>query len=255
TMTLLANRVVFLTGGAHGIGQACALAYAQEGAHVAVADIDLQAAEKTVQELGIAGLAIRCDVRSGDSVQAAIRNTVSKFGRLDAVNNNVGISSPSKTLDQTTEEEWDALFSVNAKSLYWTTRFALPHLRHVRGSILNTASLVGVIGQSQHAAYAATKGAIISLTKAMALDYAPSGVRVNAVCPAGVRTPLLQQWISEQSDPAATEQYLIDIHPLGYCPEGDVVADVCTFLLSDRARFVTGCIFPVSGGAELGYRR
>jgi NAD(P)-dependent dehydrogenase (short-subunit alcohol dehydrogenase family) len=89
----------------------------------------------------------------------------------------------------------------------------------------------------------------------MALDYAPLGVRVNAVCPAGVWTPLLRRWLSEQHDPAAMEQYLIDIHPLGYCPEGDVIADACAFLLSDRARFITGCILPVSGGAELGYRR
>jgi NAD(P)-dependent dehydrogenase (short-subunit alcohol dehydrogenase family) len=109
-MGLLANKIVFLTGGAQGIGRNCALAYSQEGAHVVVADIDLEAAKETVRGLGVPGLAICCDLRSGDSVQAAVRDAVSEFGRLDAVHNNVGISSPSKPLDQTSEEEWDALF-------------------------------------------------------------------------------------------------------------------------------------------------
>jgi NAD(P)-dependent dehydrogenase (short-subunit alcohol dehydrogenase family) len=119
---------------------------------------------------------------------------------------------------------------------------------------LNTASLVGVIGQSQHAAYVGTKGAMISLTKAMALDYASLQIRVNAICPAGVWTPLLREWAGQQPNPAEIESYLDRIHPLGKCPEGDVIADAAVFLLSDMARFITGCILPVSGGAELGYR-
>jgi NAD(P)-dependent dehydrogenase (short-subunit alcohol dehydrogenase family) len=96
---------------------------------------------------------------------------------------------------------------------------------------------------------------MIALTKAMAVDYAPLGIRVNAVCPAGVWTPMLRQWAKEQPDPGGIQTYLDEIHALGYCPEGDVVADACVFLLSDKARFITGCILPVSGGAELGYRK
>jgi meso-butanediol dehydrogenase/(S,S)-butanediol dehydrogenase/diacetyl reductase len=114
---------------------------------------------------------------------------------------------------------------------------------------------VGAIGQASHAAYVATKGAMISLTKAMALDYAGYGIRVNAICPAGVWTPMLRQWAAEQPDPAQIADYLDRIHPLGYCPEGDVIADAVVFLLSEKARFMTGCILPISGGAELGYRR
>jgi NAD(P)-dependent dehydrogenase (short-subunit alcohol dehydrogenase family) len=114
---------------------------------------------------------------------------------------------------------------------------------------------VGVIGQSIHAAYTATKGGMNALTKSMALDYAADGIRVNAVCPAGIWTPMLRQWASEQPDTTAIETYLDDIHPLGYCPEGDVIADACVFLLSDKARFITGHIMHVSGGAEIGYRR
>jgi len=115
--------------------------------------------------------------------------------------------------------------------------------------------MVGLMGQANHAAYVSTKGGMIALTKAMALDYAPLGIRVNAICPAAVWTPLLRQWTSEQPHPAEIEDYLNKIHALGYCPEGDVIADGATFLLSDKARFITGCILPVSGGAELGYRR
>ncbi len=178
-----------------------------------------------------------------------------KFGRIDAVHNNAGVSSPSKPLHETTEEEWDNLQRINLKSVYWTTRYAFEALRASKGTILNTASMVGLIGQQDHAAYVATKGAMISLTKAMAADYARYSIRVNAVCPAGVWTPMLEQWCAEQQDPASIRKYLDDIHLLGDCPRGDVIADAAVFLLSDKARFITGCILPVSGGAELGYRR
>jgi len=252
---LLANKVVFLTGGARGIGRECALAYAREGAQVVIADIDLLLAEQTAAELPIRGLAIRCDVGDTASVEVAIQQTLQHYARLDAVHNNAGISSPSRPVHETTEAEWDRLQLINLKSVFLTTRYAWDALRASKGCILNTASMVGLIGQSNHAAYVATKGGMIALTKAMALDYAPLGIRVNAICPAAVWTPLLHEWASEQPDPAAIEQYLSDIHPLGYCPTGDVIADAAVFLLSEKARFITGCILPVSGGAELGYRR
>ncbi len=252
---LLENAVVFITGGASGIGRECAIAYVREGASVAIADIDRRRAEETAHTLGPGSVAFDCNVASGASVIQAVRSARSHFGRLTAVHNNAGLSSPSKRLDETDEQEWDALMTVNLKSVYWTTHAALPFLREARGSILNTASMVGLIGQSNHAAYTATKGAMITLTKSMALDYARYGIRVNAICPAGVWTPMLEQWCAEQADPGAIRAYLDQIHALGYCPKGDVVAEAAAFLLSDRARFLTGCILPVSGGAELGYRR
>jgi meso-butanediol dehydrogenase/(S,S)-butanediol dehydrogenase/diacetyl reductase len=128
-------------------------------------------------------------------------------------------------------------------------------LRKSHGCILNTSSLVGVIGQALHAAYTATKGGLNTLTKSMAIDYAPDGIRVNAVCPAGVWTPMLRDWTKSQPNPESMEKYLDDIHALGYCPEGDVIADTAVFLLSEKARFITGHIMHVSGGAEIGYRR
>ncbi|MCC6793266.1 MAG: glucose 1-dehydrogenase [Thermomicrobiales bacterium] len=251
----LAGKTIFVTGAARGIGSACAAAYLRAGAHVAIADRDEVMAVHVAAELGERAFAIACDVSDGASVAAAVSATVAHFGGLDAVHTNAGISSPSKPLHETTDEEWDDLQRVNLKSVLLTCRAAFPHLRERRGCVLNTASMVGLIGQENHAAYVATKGGMIALTKAMALDYAPLGMRVNAICPAGVRTPLLEQWVSEQPDPAAMERYLAAIHPLGYCPGGDVVADAAVFLLSESARFITGCILPVSGGAELGYRR
>jgi NAD(P)-dependent dehydrogenase (short-subunit alcohol dehydrogenase family) len=252
---LLAGKVILVTGGADGIGRECALAYAREGAHVAIADINSDKADQTATDLAQEGLAIACDVGDPVSVQQAVEASIERFAKLDAVHNNAGLSSPSKPLHETTEQEWDRLLQVNLKSVYLTTRFAFSALSASKGCILNTASMVGLIGQASHAAYVATKGGMISLTKAMALDYAPLGIRVNAICPAGVWTPMLREWASEQPDPRAIEDYLDRIHALGYCPTPDVVADAAVFLLSDKARFITGCILPVSGGAELGYRR
>jgi NAD(P)-dependent dehydrogenase (short-subunit alcohol dehydrogenase family) len=252
----LIDKVIFLTGGGQGIGRECAKAYAKAGALIAIADINQTTAELTVAECtGGSGLALGCDVGDAASVEQALQATLAHFGRIDAVHNNAGLSSPSKSLHETSEEQWDRLFAINLKSIYYTTRFAIEALKASRGSILNTASMVGLMGQENHAAYVATKGGLISLTKAMALDYARFGVRVNAICPAAVWTPLLREWVTEQPDPAGAEYMLNHIHALGYCPEGDVVADTAVFLLSEQARFITGIALPVSGGAELGYRR
>ena len=252
---LLENKVVFITAAASGIGRECALACAREGASVAIADIDFARARKTAAEIGDAALAIACDVSDGSSVELAVAAAIARFGRIDALHNNAGIAAPSKTLDETTESEWDRIMSVNLKSVFWTTRAVLPTLKRNGGSILNTASMVGTIGQANHAAYVASKGALIALTKAMALDYAPFRIRVNAICPAGVWTPMLEEWAKEQPDPAGIRSYLDNIHALGYFPDGDVVGDAAVVLLSNHARFITGCVLPVSGGAELGYRR
>ena len=251
----LEGKVILLTGGASGIGRECAIAYAREGATVAIVDRNFEEAQAAAKELDNRSIAYRADVSNGTEVEAAITALLKEFGRLDAVHNNAGIVSPSCPLHETTEEQWDDLHRTNLKSVYWTTKFAFPALVESKGAILNTASMVGLLGQQDHAAYVATKGGMISLTKAMAADYAKYQIRVNAVCPAGAWTPMLEQWAADQPNPAGIRQYLDDIHLLGYCPRGDVIADAAAFLLSPKARFITGCILPVSGGAELGYRR
>ena len=252
---LLQDKVIFLTGGSGGIGWDCARAYAAEGAKVVMAAHNTEAVAKAAAQLGTEHLGIVCDVSRDAEVEAAIKQTLTRYGKLDAVHNNAGIATPSKPVHETTDAEWDALFNVNLKSVLYTARHAFDALAASKGCILNTSSLVGIIGQEIHAAYTATKGGMNALTKSMALDYTKHGIRVNAVCPAGAWTPMLRQWCAEQPDPVSTEHYLNVIHPLGYCPEGDAIADACVFLLSNKARFITGHLMHVSGGAELGYRR
>ena len=252
---LLRDKVIFLTGGSTGIGLDCAKAYAADGASVVLVARNGKEAAVQASALGSKHLGFACDVSDNGQVADAITRVLNHYGRLDAIHNNAGIATPSKALHETTDTEWDTLFNINLKSVLHTTRHGLEALRKSKGCILNTSSLVGVIGQEIHAAYTATKGAMNTLTKSMALDYAPHGIRVNAVCPAGTWTPMLRKWASEQPDPGSINRYLDEIHPLGYCPEGDVIADACVYLLSDKARFVTGHIMHVSGGAELGYRR
>lgn len=252
---LLKDKIIFLTGGSTGIGLDCAKAYVAEGAKIALVARNGELAAQAAATLGPEHLGFACDVSKDADVKSAIDRVHSYYGKLDAIHNNAGIAMPSKPLHETTDEEWDALFDINLKSVLHTTRHGFAALRETKGCILNTSSLVGVIGQEIHAAYTATKGGMNTLTKSMALDYAKDGIRVNAVCPAGTWTPMLHQWADQQPDPAGISKYLDDIHPLGYCPDGGVIADACVFLLSEKARFITGHIMHVSGGAEIGYRR
>ena len=254
-MRELEGKVIFLTGGSDGIGFECFKAYAAAGAHVAIVAIDQDQIDIALSEVPGNHLGILCNVAVTTEVMHAISKTIEKYGRIDAIHNNAGIAGASKMLHDTSEEEWDALMNVNLRGIFNTIKYGFDPLSLSKGCILNTSSMVGEIGQTLHAAYTATKGGVNALTKSMALDYAPFGIRVNAVSPAGVWTPMLRSWSQSQPDPAAMESYLNNIHALGYCPNGDVIADACVFLLSEKARFITGCILPVGGGAELGYKR
>lgn len=254
-MDLLKDKVIVLSGGSMGIGFECAKKYVEAGAIVVVLSNDSESLVAAVDELGSRHTGILCDVSVAGEVKLAIEQTLHLFGRIDVIHNNAGIAAPSKPLHLTDDDEWERLFAVNVRSIYLTTKYGLEALKQTKGCILNTSSLVAEIGQENHAAYTATKGAVNSLTKSMALDYARFQVRVNALSPAAVWTPLLREWNNDQDNNGSMEEYLKQIHPLGYCPDGDVIADAAVFLLSDKARFITGCILPVSGGAELGYRR
>lgn len=238
-----------------GIGLCCARAYAANGAKLAVMAIEPETPEIIATELGANSIGITGDVADAAAVKAAIQTAIQTFGRIDIIHNNAGIAHPSAPLHLTTEQEFDRLMQVNIKGIYHTTVHGIEYLKKTKGCIINTSSLVGEIGQELHAAYTATKGAVNAMTKSMALDYAKFGIRVNAVAPAGVWTSMLKEWSNEQPNSETIETYLDHIHVLGYCPEGDVIADACVFLASDKAAFITGCILPVSGGAELGYRR
>lgn len=253
---MLKNKNIFLTGGTEGIGLECAKSYLAAGARLSIVSNNAESIKEAERILANEDVVfIKADVAVFSEVEFAVGETIRKFGKIDVIHNNAGISNPSKALHDTNDEEWNQLFNVNVKGIYHTTKAGLSALKKTRGNILNTGSLVGEIGQEIHAAYSATKGAVNALTKSMALDYAPFGIRVNTIAPAGVWTPMLRRWSAEQPNSNSINNYLDNIHALGYCPEGDVVADACVFLVSEQARFITGCIMPVSGGAELGYRR
>lgn len=251
---MLENKVVVLTGGGDGIGWECAKAYIKAGATLCIIDKNPLSEEKQNELINTKNLVLTCNLTDEVQVSNAFTAIIKKYGRIDAIHNNAAVAHPSKTLDETTNSEWDLLMDVNLKSILYTTRYGIAHLKKSQGCILNTSSMVGSIGQDNHAVYVATKGAINALTKAMALDYAPFKIRVNAVSPAAINTPTLQAWSKEQPNQNEIETYLNKLQPLGNMPAGDVIADACVFLLSNAARFITGTILPVSGGAELGYR-
>lgn len=254
-MGKLQGKVIIVTGGSEGIGYECAREYQKEGAEVSIFALENSALENAKKDLGIGTLAFGLDVSNGDEVREAIGKVTEHYGRLDAIHNNAGIVDPSKPVDRTSSEEWDRLFNVNLKSIFYTTKYGIDELKKSKGSILSTSSMTAQLGQPMHAAYTATKGAIDSLTKSMALDYATDGVRVNAIAPAGVWTNALRNWCDEQPNKEEIVQYLDDIHTLGYCPNPDVIATAAAFILSDEAKFMTGQIMNVGGGAELGYRK
>ncbi|QNN40979.1 SDR family NAD(P)-dependent oxidoreductase [Pedobacter roseus] len=251
---MLENKFVVLTGGGDGIGWECAKAYIKAGATVCIIDKNPLSEEKQNELINTKNLVLTCNLTDEVQVSNAFNAIIKKYGRIDAIHNNAAVAHPSKTLDQTSNTEWDLLMDVNLKSILYTTRYGIAHLKKSQGCILNTSSMVGSIGQDNHAVYVATKGAINALTKAMALDYAPFKIRVNAVSPAAINTPTLQAWSEEQPNQNEIETYLNKLQPLGNMPAGDVIADACVFLLSNAARFITGTVLPVSGGAELGYR-
>jgi NAD(P)-dependent dehydrogenase (short-subunit alcohol dehydrogenase family) len=177
---------------------------------------------------------------------------VTREGHLDIVLNNAGTHIP-KGAEALSEDEWDFLLTLNLKSAFLTTKYALPALRTSRGVIINMSSLVGLVGQANSVAYCASKGGLIAMTKALALDHAGDGIRVNCVLPAGVRTPLLQNWIDQQPDPAATQRQVDGWHPLGWTASPEEIGRAALFLASADASFVTGVALPVDGGTSLGY--
>ena len=193
------------------------------------------------------------EVSDADSFAQTIARVESLWGRLDVLVNNAGIALPALSVQDTTLEQFEQFIAVNLRSVFLGCKLAYPLLKASRGCVLNMSSMAGVTGQERHAIYGATKGAINALTKCAAVDWGRDRIRVNALCPAGVWTDTLREWIKEQPDPAGIRAYLDGIHALGYCAEADEIAAAAAFLCSEDARFITGCILPVSGGGECGY--
>jgi NAD(P)-dependent dehydrogenase (short-subunit alcohol dehydrogenase family) len=243
----LTGKAAAVTGAASGIGRATALRLAAEGAAVACLDLAAEGAEKTAAEIAEAGgtsYAMGCDVSSESSVAAAMSGVLTDLRRLDVLCNIAGIGKFAHT-HEVPVSEWDRIIAVNLTGTFLMCRAALPALLETSGTIINTASTAGLIGQPYSAAYCASKGGVVQLTKALAYEYIERGVRVNAVAPGGVDTPLMGSFGFPEG---SSKKLFYKIQtPMGFC-QPEEVAGVFAFLASDESRYMTGSIVTIDGG-------
>jgi len=240
------NKVAMVTGAGSGIGAAIARRMAEEGASVVVADINEEAAGKVAAEIEQAGgtaFAVRQDVGDPASVEESVRAATDKFGRLDVAVNNAGITGDLAPLAEYTLEGWDKVIAVNLSGVFYGMKHQIPAmLRSGGGSIVNIASILGSVAARDSAGYNAAKHGVVGLTKTAALEYSKDGVRVNAIGPGYIDTPLLQALDRQVYDG------LVDLHPIGRLGKPEEVAELALFLASDKASFVTGSYHLVDGG-------
>lgn len=245
----LRNKVVLVTGGSSGIGRHCALACGREGAKVIIADVDVEGGEKTahmIREAGGEGLFIRTDVTCALDVEALVVRIVETFGRLDCAHNNAGISGPEHLTTDYTEEEWDLTVHTNLKGVWLCMKYEIREMLKLgKGSIVNTSSAAGLKGFPYHAAYVASKHAVLGLTKTAALEYAKQGIRVNAVCPGFIEVGLTEKSIAQ--DPTFEARHKRRV-PMGRFGKGDEVAEAVVWFCSDAASFITGHALVIDGG-------
>jgi NAD(P)-dependent dehydrogenase (short-subunit alcohol dehydrogenase family) len=244
-----AGKVAFVTGAANGIGRAAALAFAREGAGVVVADISEQGIRETarlVEQAGGRALAVRCDVAREEDVKAALDKAVEAFGRLDFAFNNAGVEQPVRPAADIAEEEWDRIVGVDLRGVFLCMKHEVPlMLERGGGAIVNTSSGAGVKGFAGQAAYCAAKFGVVGLTKAAALDYAKANVRINAVCPGIVETPMMDRFSGGTPEGRAR---VVAQEPVGRMGKPEEIAAAVLWLCSDAAAFVVGHAMVVDGG-------
>ncbi len=247
---ILQGKVAIVTGAGMGLGQAAAIAFAREGAKVVVADIDVKNGQKTVEmikKVGGEAVFIRTDVSKEADVEEMVAKTVATFGRLDCAHNNVGIEELPHPLTEGTNEQFDRLVAIDLKGIWLCMKHEIKYMEtHGGGAIVNTSSIAGLIGAPGQAIYSACKWGVNGLTKSAAKDYAKKGIRVNSVCPAGMKgTGFYNRMLADQPGMA---QGVIDLVPLGRDAQPEEVAEAVVWLCSDRASYVTGVNMPVDGG-------
>jgi NAD(P)-dependent dehydrogenase (short-subunit alcohol dehydrogenase family) len=258
----LSNRVVLLTGGATGIGHAIALDMAAAGATIAIGDTNVDGGQATAEEIRSAGgtASFRsCDVADAEQVAALVDGAVAEFGQLDVLVNDAGISGGSRRLHELDIDAWDRTIAVNLRGTFLCARAAIPHLlQRPRSAMINIASTYGMIGAPLAASYCASKGAIINLTRQLAVDYTPDGLRVCAICPGYIDTDMGGHRASlpaaERAAAQARREANAALQPIGRQAQPQEVARVATFLASDDASFMSGSIVTVDGGCTTTFR-
>ena len=256
----LKDKVTVITGAASGIGKATAVVFAREGARVMCADVNEGGAEATarqIQDTGGESASVRADVSQEEDVQGMIAATVQRWGRLDVLYNNAGIGF-GMPVTQVPVDEWDRLIDINLRGVFLGCKHAIPEmLKNGGGSIVSTASDAGLRGSAFLSTYCASKGGVVLLTKALAVEWAQHGIRINCVCPGVIRTPILDPFIAQMRQAGGTTDAEIwrqmgEAHPMGRVGQPEEVGKAVAFLASDEASFITGVALPVDGGLEAG---
>ncbi|MPY88737.1 MAG: glucose 1-dehydrogenase [Luteitalea sp.] len=252
----LADKIAIVTGAGSGIGRAVAMRFAREGARVTVVDRSREHVDAVVAAIGRANsqaVAAVADVTEDAEVSRFMEMTTEATGRLDVLVNCAGVTAFGTVLDSPASE-LDQVLAINVRSIWTVSRASIPHMRPSGGSIVNMASITGVVGAPGMAAYATSKGAIITLTRTLALEVAEAAIRVNCICPASIDTPMLQASFERLDDPDAARARNVKRHPLGRLGTPEDVANLALFLASDEASFITGGTYVIDGGALLARR-
>lgn len=248
------GKVALVTGGSSGIGKATALAFARERAKVVVADVDVEGGKETVRlikEIDGEAIFVKTNVSQAVEVKAMVSKVIETYGRLDYAHNNAGILHPHAFTADVTEETWDKVIDVNLKGVWLCMKYEiLQMLEQGMGAIVNTSSVGGLVGYPGRPAYNASKHGVAGLTKTAALEYAQQGIRINAICPSFIRTPMIYRAIGEffEGEVSEVEAMIGGLEPIGRIGLPDEVAEVVLWLCSDASSFVTGHVMPVDGG-------
>jgi NAD(P)-dependent dehydrogenase (short-subunit alcohol dehydrogenase family) len=252
-LDMFVGKVALVTGAGSGIGRAAALAFAREGARVIVADVTVDAGQETVRaivEQGGEALFVQADVSVAGDVSAMVERAVTTYGRLDCAFNNAGIEGEMATTAECSEENWDRTIAINLKGVWLCMKHEIPHmLEQGGGAIVNCASIAGLVGFPNLPAYTASKGGIVQLTRTAALEYAQSGIRVNALCPGVIHTPMVDRITNRNPE---TEAQFTALEPIGRMGTPEEMAEAAIWLCSDAASFITGHPLVADGGLVAG---